>query len=231
MMKMYDLAGADPARRFSPYCWRVKFALAHKGLAVETVPWRFMQKDVLKPFGSTTVPVLIDNDKSVVDSWAIAAYLEDTYPDTPSLFGDPAVRAYALFVSSWCEATLRAPLTRVILGDIFAIIDKNDRDYFREVREKRFGMPFEQIFSDPPARLAAFRQVLEPMRLTLKAQPYLSGEAPLYPDYILFGSFMQARCTSPVKLLEPDDPVYAWRERMLDLHGGMGRNAHGSYPA
>ncbi len=29
---MYDLAGADPNRRFSPFCWRTKMALAHKGL-------------------------------------------------------------------------------------------------------------------------------------------------------------------------------------------------------
>ncbi|MDE1903950.1 MAG: glutathione S-transferase N-terminal domain-containing protein, partial [Alphaproteobacteria bacterium] len=40
MLKLFDLAGADDDRRFSPYCWRVKLALAHKGLPVETVPWR-----------------------------------------------------------------------------------------------------------------------------------------------------------------------------------------------
>ncbi len=27
MLKLYDLAGADPDRRFSPYCWRIKMAL------------------------------------------------------------------------------------------------------------------------------------------------------------------------------------------------------------
>jgi hypothetical protein len=35
---MYDLAGAEMDRRFSPFCWRSRMALAHKGLAVETVP-------------------------------------------------------------------------------------------------------------------------------------------------------------------------------------------------
>ena len=24
---LHDLAGADPARRFSPYCWRIRMAL------------------------------------------------------------------------------------------------------------------------------------------------------------------------------------------------------------
>jgi glutathione S-transferase len=41
---MYDLAGAEASRRFGPFCWRSRMALAHKGLAVETVPWRFIEK-------------------------------------------------------------------------------------------------------------------------------------------------------------------------------------------
>ena len=43
MIKMYDLAGADEKRRFSPYCWRIRMALAHKGLDVECMPWRFTE--------------------------------------------------------------------------------------------------------------------------------------------------------------------------------------------
>ena len=35
------------------------------------------------------------------------------------------------------------------------------------------------------------------------------------------------RIVSPLELLEADDPVYAWRERMLDLFDGMGRKAQG----
>src|SRR5436190_7008774 len=31
---LYDLAGAEAERRFSPFCWRTKMALAHKGLEV-----------------------------------------------------------------------------------------------------------------------------------------------------------------------------------------------------
>ena len=39
------------------------------------------------------------------------------------------------------------------------------------------------------------------------------------------GAFMWARIVSPLALLEADDPVHAWRERMLDLFDGMGRRA------
>ncbi|SUZ71021.1 uncharacterized protein METZ01_LOCUS23875 [marine metagenome] len=38
---MYDLAGTDENRRFSPYCWRIRMSLAHKDLAVDCQPWSF----------------------------------------------------------------------------------------------------------------------------------------------------------------------------------------------
>ncbi len=32
-IRLWDLVGAEDDRAFSPYCWRTKMALAHKGLA------------------------------------------------------------------------------------------------------------------------------------------------------------------------------------------------------
>ena len=60
-------------------------------------------------------------------------------------------------------------------------------------------------------------------------EPYVSGKTPAFADYILFGAFQWARAVSPLRLLEPDDPVYAWRERMLDLYDGLARKAK-AYP-
>ena len=57
----------------------------------------------------------------------------------------------------------------------------------------------------------------------------LEPSHPGFADYLLFGPFQWARAVSPVRLLEPDDPMYAWRERMLDLYGGMPRATRG-YP-
>jgi glutathione S-transferase len=74
-----------------------------------------------------------------------------------------------------------------------------------------------------------FRRALEPMRLTLKTQSYLGGEKPNYADYIVFGAFQCARVVSPFKLLLAEDPVYAWRERLLDAFDRMARRSPG-YP-
>src|SRR6185437_13134820 len=40
-LKLFELVGADASRPFSPFCWRTRMALAHKGLSAETIPWCF----------------------------------------------------------------------------------------------------------------------------------------------------------------------------------------------
>jgi glutathione S-transferase len=106
-------------------------------------------------------------------------------------------------------------------------VHEKDRAYFRESREKRFGASLEQVAAEREQRLPAFRQTLEPLRLTLRTQAFLCGETPAYADYIVLGSFQWARCISAFALLEADDPIAQWRERMLGLFGGMPGRALG----
>jgi glutathione S-transferase len=226
-MKLFDLAGAESARRFSPYCWRIKLALAHKGLTAETMPWRFTDKDAIAMSGQGRVPVLLDGDKVVSDSWTIANYLEDTYQDRPSLFGGAEARRVTRFINSWADTVLNAALVRLLLTDIYAHLHEQDRRYFRESREKRFGMPLEQVSADRDPRIVEFRQSLEPARTILTAQPYIAGDSPLYADYIVFGCFMWPRSISTIRLLASDDPIFSWRERMLDTFGGLARKVPG----
>jgi glutathione S-transferase len=178
--KLYDLAGADPNLRFSPYCWRARLALAHKGMEVETVPWRFTEKDVIAFSGQGLVPVLVDGDATIADSWAIATYLEERYPDRPSLFGGFSGVAPTRFVNAWANTILNPGIVRMIAADIFSVLHEKDKAYFRQTREQRFGMPLEAVQADRESRLPGFRQTLEPLRSALKAQPYLGGEQPTY---------------------------------------------------
>ena len=46
---LWELAGADPHCMFSPFVWRVRLILAHKGLAYKSIPWRYTEKDLIKP--------------------------------------------------------------------------------------------------------------------------------------------------------------------------------------
>lgn len=82
-MKLWDLAAAEDDRRFSPYCWRIKMALRHKGLEAEEIPWRFTEKAELALSGQGAVPVIEDRGRVVHDSWSIALYLDEAYPARP----------------------------------------------------------------------------------------------------------------------------------------------------
>jgi glutathione S-transferase len=224
---MYDLAGVENDRRFSPFCWRARMALAHKALAVETVPWHFTEKDKLPAPNDGRVPVIVDGDTVIHDSSAIADYLESHYADRPSLFGGETGRGLARFVQNWTETVLQGGLIRLVVLDIWRHIGAADQAYFRQSREARLGATLEEVVKDREARLPAFRASLDPLRRTVARQNFVSGAAPAYADYIVFGAFQWARAISDFELLAADDPVFAWRGRMLDLYGGLARKSPG----
>ncbi|HTV44976.1 MAG TPA: glutathione S-transferase family protein [Stellaceae bacterium] len=220
---LYDLAGAEADRRFSPFCWRTRMALAHKGFEVDTIPWRFTEKERLPQPNAGRVPVIVDGDRVVHDSSAIAAYLEASYPERPSLYGGEAGRALTIFVQNWTETVVQPALVALVVLDIWRRVAPADRDYFRRSREERFGRTLEQVVEKREARLPAFRESLAPLRRTVERQPYLGGAGSSYADYVVFGAFQWARAVSDFALLAADDPVAAWRERMLDAFGGLAR--------
>ena len=129
MLELYDLAGAEEDRRFSPFCWRARLALAHKGLEAKTIAWRFTEKDRIAPSGQGRVPVLVDDGRWIADSWAIANHLEDAYPERPSLFGGGASRALSRFYNNWTDAVLQPALIRLTLLDIWRHVHDKDNGY------------------------------------------------------------------------------------------------------
>jgi glutathione S-transferase len=225
MITLYDLVFQDD-RRPSPFCWRSKFALAHKGLKWTEEPTGFTEKHKIAFAQSQLVPVIKDGETAVKDSWAIANHLDKAYPDKP-LFKSEMARSYALFINSWVDTQVHAALAPLLIGDLYDRVRPVDQAYIRESRGKRFGTTDFAAFQAEARKqgLTTFRAVLEPARRTLKAQRFLAGDHPAYPDYALMGAFMWARIVSPFELLETDDPIHVWREHMLDLFDGMGRKA------
>ncbi len=226
-IKMYDLVGAENNRAFSPFCWRVRMALAHKQLEVETIPWHFTEKEAIAFSGQEKVPVIVDGNQVVSDSWQIINYLEKTYPNQPSLFGCSQAQAQALFIKYWDETVLLPVLLPIIIFDVFEHIHPQDKTYFRETREKLLGKPLEEFKDVKDSQIQNFQTIITPLRETLNQQPFLAGEKPNCADYLLFASFQFARSISPKKLLEMNEPVYIWWEKMLDLFDGMARKSIG----
>lgn len=223
MILLYDLVGADESRPYSPHCWKIRMALAHKGLDYRTVPTRFLDVPEVEGGVSPTIPVIRDGDTVVADSFAIALYLEETYPDRPSLFRGKGGEAMARFIERWSQTQLHPFLGSAALMEIYERQDEANKGYFRESREKRYGKTLEAVSAARDAHLDSFRRKLEPLRSMLEHQPFIGGQTPLFPDYVVFGALQWVRVTSTYAFLD-DAAIQAWFERCLDLHDGLGRS-------
>lgn len=220
---LYDLCGEDERLRFSPYCWRVRMTMAHKGLSFHTVPWRFMDKEALAFADYDKVPVLKDGNRVVTDSFEIMQYLDNAYPEAPVL-GEGACYQRALFLKLFVERSVSPAIFRIIAMDLLKVIDPADRAYFRKTREARFGARLEEVHQPEQGR-RQLKQILAPLRDQLRAAPFIDGEKPSGGDYLLFGTLMWPYVVSLEALVEQGDPVEQWFERMLEIHDGVAGQA------
>lgn len=175
------------------------------------------------------MPVLVDDGEVITDSWNIACHLEDTYPDRPSLFGGHAGRGLAWMLNQWADRALNQAIAPLVVADIANHVTDEDREYFITSREKRFGIGLDELHARRDANRKPLEQAVAILDATLATQPYLSGDAPAYGDYIVFSAFQWARVVSDYRLLAKDSPTHAWRARMLDLFDGYAAGEPG-YP-
>jgi len=225
----YERVGHE-GRRPSPFSWRIRYALAHKGLDFEVRPVRFADVGTIRALsGQHLTPILRYGDHVVHETWDIANYLEHRFPDRPSLFGGAAGMGMARFINDWASAQLVPPLRHVIFADFPAVLDPGDRAYFRSTRERALGMSLEAACADPVGKLAAFQQACVPLERTLSAQPYICGPEPAYADYSVFSVFQWARLGSPKEVVADGSAIAGWRARMIALFGNLGDRFPG-YP-
>ena len=206
-------------------------ALAHKQVEVETVPVGFTAIAEIENGGQTSVPVIRHGEKVIADSFKIALYLRDAYPDR----GDPLFRGegsipLARFVEAWSQSQLHSWIIQWSAVDIHAMLNAADQAHFRAKREKQFGRTMEEVVADREGRAGQLRQILTPIRMMLAHQPYLGGSQPAFADYIPFGALQWLRICSGLAMWDRDDPVRDWFERLLDLHGGLARRMCFSWP-
>lgn len=220
---LYSLCGTDRARPFSPHCWKIVMALRHKGLEYVEEPLAFTAIPKVEDGATKTVPLLRDGDRLVSDSFAIATYLDEAYPDRPTLFGGEAGRAAARFVEGFSQSVIHGAVTKIAILDIHDMLEPVDQSYFRESRRQRLGRDIDDFAAGRQAEIEAFPAKLQPLRMMLAHQQFIGGSSPLFADYIVFGALQWLRITTGSVHLPGDDPVLAWFERLLNLHNGVAR--------
>jgi glutathione S-transferase len=224
VLVLYERLCADD-RRPSPFCWRARLALAHKGLTPEIRAIKFTEGEKVAFSGQTKVPVLVDGQKVIHDSWGIACHLEDAYPDAPALFDGPGGQAVTRLFNHWVDHGLERALAPILAPYLLAAAHPDDRTYYRRTREARFGLSMEQLALRRPVYLEALHQILEPLRQRLAETPFLCGDRPAYADYLAFADFQWARSVCDRDLLGPEEQALrAWRSCMLNLFGALARS-------
>ena len=91
----------------SPFCNKVRKCLAYKGLAFETKEYNgLLARQAAKLSDQGTLPVLESDGEFIVDSPAIAAYLDKLQPE-PALYPrEPEALAMARFWEDWAGQSL-----------------------------------------------------------------------------------------------------------------------------
>ena len=221
VLKLYEVAGEDETFRPSPYCWRIRMALAHKGLDFEPTPWRAVEKDTIARSGGGTVPVLVDGERWLRESWDIVIYLEETYPKLPALFSGEGDRTKAQFIDAWITHIVHPEIFRAVVRDQFPLLAEKDKAYYLERTKAKFGRDLEEIGSDPEGAIAELDGVLSPLQQVLARNAFLGGAQPSYGDYIVFGAFQWARVASIRRLVAEDSPAGRWFLRLLEAFNGF----------
>jgi glutathione S-transferase len=219
---LYDLQLRD-GQTISPFVWATKYAIAHKGFEIDIVPGGFT--GIVERTGGKTerLPAIVDDGRWVLDSWLIAEYLDETYPDRPTLIGSRQVEIATKFIEGWLWGSVLREWMPNIVQDYRDNCLDVDWDYVTRTRTPP-GKTLEEMQAGREDRLPLVPPKLELLRSTLREAPWLGGDSPNYTDYraLAVFLFMGAVATTPV--LTDDDPLRDWIDRGFDLYGGLGRH-------
>ena len=106
--------------RHSPYCLKVRMALAAKKLEYRTVEITpaIGQIDIFQKTGQKKLPVLFDNELTIHNSSLIIRHLEEIKIE-PRLFPDnPKNLSQAQIIENWADTTLARSIKIVFLEEI-----------------------------------------------------------------------------------------------------------------
>ncbi|MGH8261021.1 MAG: beta-etherase [Steroidobacteraceae bacterium] len=221
---LYDLQLASGCT-ISPFVWATKYALKHKGFEIEIVPGGFTGIMERTAGRSERLPVIVDDGKWVLDSWLIAEYLDEKYPDRPQLFEGESMKVLTRFIEGWLWTTAIRPWFSCYIQDYRDLSLAQDHEYVTRTRETMLsGRKLEEVQAGREDRLPQVPPTLEPFRQLLGQNAWLGGSKPNYADYRALAVFLWTASVATTPPLTEDDPLRDWLDRGFDLYGGLGRH-------
>ncbi|GAN11477.1 glutathione S-transferase domain-containing protein [Mucor ambiguus] len=170
------------------------------------------------------VPIIVHNDKPVVDSWHIARYLEEQFPTCPSLFhGNVATHK---FFQNYSEKHINTPIFRLVLLDVHQSAgDQAMQDWFRQDRESWMrGKTIEQFVGDVDENIAKLKTGITIVSAHLKEFLFVTGEQPGWADVVFLSHLTFLAALKP-EIFEDhvlsDENVRAYWNRTKYIRNGV----------
>lgn len=223
-VRLHISTSASPALKYPD----PRYTLNLKGLAYKTEWVEYPDIEALcKKIGAAptgkwpdgadyySLPVIYDpsTKKVVSDSFAIARYLDETYPTTPTLVPAGTAALQALFLN-WAWEEIGLPTFAMGAVTLCKGLNPASQKHFREKREWQIGAPLEVLASAPEEKLAVLEKNLEKLKRFIEANGEGKGTF-LGGDNITFADIQVASYLVTVRLVVPE--VWA---KISVFHGG-----------
>lgn len=216
MITLFELCGEDTDVRFSPFVWRIRLILENKGISFNSEPVTFLNKDAMAGSGFEKVPTIRHGDQWLTESFKIARYLDEQFPEKSIFKG--ASKTQALLLNNWVDRHLVAPIFPMIAADIVKVLGEEDYAFFRKSREAVLGRTLEEAAEgrhDARENLIADLASLESI---LAETTFFGGDEPDFLDLCILGSLMWPHVVSSFDPIEGSTALTDWRKRMIGVH-------------
>ncbi|KAH8823344.1 hypothetical protein DL96DRAFT_1559223 [Flagelloscypha sp. PMI_526] len=161
MITLYDIPSTLPGVIWSPNALLTRLTLEFKGISFETKWVEFPEVELAakaisaKPTGTWpgtgkpkyTVPIIRDTTtgKTISNSWNILTYLEDTYPERPSLIPKGTKGLMKVFTTSVNRKLFGDALRPFNVAQTARVMNPPSQEYWATVKLMEIGMPFSEL--------------------------------------------------------------------------------------
>lgn len=135
------------------------------------------------------------------DSFPIAEYLDEHYPDTPKLFPSAGAKAIVAAIQTYVEVALMNPSFPFGGPATWRILDEKSQTYFRETREQWLGMKLEDFEKTGDEKSLLSAMVGYDKILAGEKGPFVMGEIASYGDILIVAYLGWFKVVNP-KLFE-----------------------------
>jgi glutathione S-transferase len=225
MITFFDVTSSIPGKAWNATAWKTRFSLNFKGIPYKTHWLEYpeiapvLESHGIPPYKTKedgtlyyTVPAILDVDDEtgavkakLLDSLAIAKYLDDAYPDAPGLLPSDkaALEEQEQLHATWLYGMLP---TLILLGcGSVGLLNKESQEHFSRARAKDMYMYNVERLEDVPltpehrqelwtqakASFDSFDALLKEKEAK-NGGPWFAGDKPTFVDCMFGGYFMWA---------------------------------------